>query len=242
MPFPSTVNAMPAPGLEGGWASANDHFSALTPGNGDPAVSTYSAWKVGAGTTAVPGVIVGRFAFGNTATGDVTSAAPGVATIHVGFVHRYQPVVITTFLGATSMVLYQGQEVDLVDAGDFWCKFAAGAAVGQKVFASYADGSAVAGTAGTPPTTTFSVTTTNGSANLTAVGAGAAVGQPISGTGIPAGAYITAYNATAATATMSANATGSATVTATGTTAYETRFFVNSPAAAGDLAKISPRG
>lgn len=237
MPFQTTVNAQPAPGLEGGFASANDHFSSLTPGNGDPTLPTYSAWIAGAA-----GVIVGRFGFGNVTNGQVTNAHPGTSNPRVGFIHRYHPVVITSFLGASAMLLYGGQEVDLVDAGDFWCRFAAGGTVGQKVFASYADGSAVAGTAGSPPTSAAgNVTTTNGSPNLTGVTAGNLLpGQPISGTGIPAGTYVVSTSGT--TAVMSANATASATVAATVTTAYETRFYVNSPAAAGELAKISPRG
>lgn len=243
MPFPSTVNANPAPGLEGGWASANDHFSMLTPGNGDPAVATYAAWKVGAGTATLPGVIVGRFAFANTANGQVTSAHPGVATVRCGFVHRYHPVVITTFLGENAMTLYAGQEVDIVDAGDFWCKFAAGATAGQKVFALYADGSAVAGTAGSPPTATGVTWNQNNSVNVTNVAGGTLyAGQPVSGTGIPAGAYVVSVSGS--TAVLSAATTGGSTTgnAVTQTTAYETRWTVDSPAAAGDLAKISTRG
>lgn len=236
MPFQTSVNANPAPGLKGGWASGNPRFSLLTPGNGDPALQTYAAWTAGPA-----GVIVGQFAWANTATGVVTSAHPGVSTVRSGFVHRYHPVVITTWLGETSMLLTAGLEVDIMDSADVWALFAAGATVGQKVFASYADGSAVAGTAGSAPTgTPFNVTTTNGSPNLTAVAGTLVPGQPISGTGIPANTYIVSVGS--GTAVMSANATASATVSATPTTAFETRWFVDSPAANGDIAKISTRG
>lgn len=236
MPFQTSVNANPAPGLEGGWASANQHFSRLTPGNGDPALSTYSAWTAGP-----LGVILGRFGFCNTATGVVTSQHPGVATVVVSFIHRYHPALITAWLGATSMVLTSGLEVDPVESGDFWARFAAGAAIGQKVFASYADGSAIAGTAGAAPTTAGgNVTTANGSPNLTATNGTLVPGQPISGTGIPANTYIVSVNGL--TAVMSANATATGTVAATLTTAFETRWFVDSPAAGGDIAKISTRG
>lgn len=238
MPFQTSVNANPAPGLEGGWASANPHFSRLTPGNGDPTLSTYSAWVAGPN-----GVTVGRFTFANTATGVCTSAHPGVSTTIVCALHRYYPVIITTWLGQSSMVLTSGLEVDPMESADLWYRFAAGATVGQKVFASYADGSAIAGTAGSPPTATgVTVTTSNGSPNLTAVTGGTLLpGQPVSGTGIPAGAFI--VSATGTTAVLSANATASGTgVALTQTTAIETRWFVDSPAAAGDIAKISTRG
>lgn len=140
MPFQTTVNANPAPGLEGGWASANVHTSMLVPGNGDPALSTYTAWVAGAA-----GLIVGRFGFANLTTGAVTNAAPAVAAnlMRVGFVHRYHPVVIVTHLGQTANALYQGQEVDITDGGDFWCRFPNGGTPGQKVFASTTDGTAI---------------------------------------------------------------------------------------------------
>lgn len=156
MPFQSTVTYFPAPGLEGGWASANVHTSMLNPSNGDPTLSTTSAsWVAGA-----TGVIVGRFGFANLSTGQVTSVQPTVAANlqRVGFVHRYHPVVITTYLGQTAMLLYGGQEVDIVDGGDFWCKFLNGGTPGQKVFASTIDGSAI-GTAVTGGTVTNGVET-----------------------------------------------------------------------------------
>lgn len=238
MPFQTSVNQQPAPGLEGGWASANPRFSMLTPGNGDITLQSYTAWTAGA-----PGVIVGRFAWANTATGVVTSANPGVSTVRCGFVHRYHPVVITTWLGETSMLLTTGLEVDVLDSADVWARFSAGAAVGQKVFASYADGSAIAGTAGSAPTATGVTVSMNNSVNLTAVAGGTLVpGQPVSGAGIPAGAYVVSVGT--GTAVISAATTGGAAtgVAVTQTTAFETRWTVDSPAAAGDIAKISTRG
>ena len=238
MPFQTSVNANPAPGLEGGWASGNPRFSLLTPGNGDPALQTYAAWTAGPS-----GVIVGRFGWANTATGVVTSAHPGVSTVRNGFVHRYHPVVITTWLGETSMLLTAGLEVDIMDSCDVWAKFAAGATVGQKVFQSYADSSAIAGTAGSAPTATGVTVSMNNSVNLTAVAGGTLVpGQPVSGAGIPAGAYVVSVGS--GTAVISAATTGGAAtgVAVTQTTAFETRWFVDSPAAAGDIAKISTRG
>lgn len=237
MAFQTVVNANPAPGIEGGWASVNDHFSMQTPSNGDPALPNYPAWIVGAG-----GATIGRFVFADPVSGTATSTAPTAATFRVGFAHRYHPTIITPFLGSSSVTLYQGQEIDILDSGDVWARFAAGAAFGAKVFASYADGSAIAGVAGTPPTATgVTATTTSGSAALTNVAGGTlVVGQPISGTGIPAGTRVIAVSGSGAT--MSANATASAAgVAITQTTAVETRWWVHSVAAPGDIAKIDTR-
>lgn len=247
MAFQNTVRRYIAPGVKGGWASANPHASLLQSNNGDlsETASPIAAWMVGAA-----GVIVGQFAFADTVTGLVTSAAPSgvvvtttaAGTVRVGFVQRDQFALITPYMAGSGVTLFQGQPVTLLAAGDVWAEFLSGASIGQFVFASYANGAAIAGNTSTPPTTTFSATTTNGSANLTAVGAGAAVGQPIAGAGIPAGTRLTAYNAVAGTATMSANATASATVTVTGDTAAPTRYRVMSVAASGEIAKISTQG
>lgn len=175
MPFQTAVNANPAPAFEGDFASANPHTSMLTPGNGDPALATYKAWTVGAA-----GCVVGRFAYANLSVGEVTNAKPGVAANlqRLGFVHRTQPVVVTGFLGGSGSALYQGQEVDIVDGGDFWVRFPNGGTLGQKVFASTTDG--------------------------TAIGTAAAGGTVTGG--------------------------------------EETRWYLDSPVAAGDLGKISTRG
>ena len=227
--FQVAVSAQMAPGIEGGWSGANPHFTLTNPDE--------AQWVVGTG-----GVIVGRFAWGNTANGKLTSAHPGVSTVRVGFIHRDQPVYITGLTLDSSMTLTVGQMVDALEDGPVWARFAGGATAGQKVYASYADGSCSAAATGAASTTTFSVTTTNGSPNLTAVGAGAVAGQPISGTGIPAGAYLVSVNTGASTAVMSANATASGTVTATATTNYETAWTVRSNCLSGEVAKISVRG
>lgn len=238
MPFQTAVLTEPSPGLEGGWASVNPHTSMLNPNTGDPTTSGYSSWKVGAG-----GVIVGRFAFCDMLTGLVTSAHPGTANVRVGFVHRYHPVLIPGYLGSTFTGLYAGQEVDPADGGDFWARVAAGASPQQKLFASIADGTVIAGTAGSAPTATgVTVSTTNGSPNVTAVAGGTLYpGQPVTGTGIPANTYVVSTNA--ATAVLSANATATGTgVAITQTIAIESRWFADSLAPAGGLTKISTRG
>lgn len=229
MAFQTSVATQQSPGIEGGFSGFNPHYTLTNPDEG--------MWVAG-----TPGPFVGRFAWANTANGKVTSAHPGVATTRFGFVHRDQPVVIAGLLVGDSNQVVAGQGIDLLSDGPMWARFAGGATIGQKVYMSYADGSCRAAATGAAATTTFSVTTTSGSPNLTAVGAGAYAGQPVSGTGIPAGAYLASVNATAQTAVLSANATASGTVTATGTTDFETDWSVRSTAGNGELAKISVRG
>lgn len=248
--FQRSVNAFLAPGIEGGWASANPHVSLLQANTGDLTEAASGSWKVGAS-----GAIIGRFAFADTVTGLVTSAHPGTGAIFTegssgqpgrvrfGFVQRDQVSLITPYLGTDSMAVQPGFGITLLTRGDVFARFAAGAAIGSFVFASLADGSCIAGATSTAPTATgVTVTTTSGSPNLTAVAGGTLVpGQPVSGTGIPAGAYI--VSVTGATAVLSANATASGTgVAITQTTAVLTNYRVDSPAAAGDIAKISVWG
>lgn len=233
MPFQKTVNTDPAPAVEGDFASANPRASMLA--------------GPGALIAGAAGVIVGRFARAKDSDGTVSNADPGVAS-RIGFVHRNQPALITAFLGSSSMTVYQGLEITLFDAGDFWCRFAAGAAIGQKVFASYANGTAIAGTDGSPPagaSVTATTVDTNATITVTAVSSGAlAVGQPVSGTGIPAGAYIASLGTgTGGTGTyvLSAPATASGSVAVTALGADDTGFWVQSVAANGELAKITDR-
>jgi hypothetical protein len=238
MPFQTSVLIEPAPGLEGGWASNNVWTSMVNPNNGDPTAPGYTSWQVGPG-----GLTVGRFAFADTTTGLVTRAHPGTSTVRVGFVHRYQPVLINGYLGQTGSDMYAGQEVDITDGGDFWARFAAAPTLGFKVFASLTDGTASTGAAGTAPTgAAVNATTTNGSPNLTGLSGPLYAGQVVTGAGIPAGTMIVTGGAAGGTAVMSANATASATVAVTPTTALETRWYADTPAPAGGLSKITPRG
>lgn len=234
MSFQTSVNTDPAPAVEGDFASANPRASLLA--------------GPGALTAGVGGVIVGRFARAKNSDGTVTNADPGVAN-RLAFVHRNQPALITAWLGEASMLVNQGLEITLFDAGDFWARFAGGAAIGQKVFASYADGTAIAGADGSPPAgAVVTADTTNGSTTLTVTGVTSgtlAVGQPVSGTGIPAGAYIASLGTGTGgvgTYVLSAAATADGTgVTVTALGADDTGFWVQSVAANGELAKISDR-
>lgn len=239
-----------APGVVGGWASANPDVSLLQPNFGDLTDPTSGSWRVGAG-----GALIGNFAFADVVTGLVSNVNPGTGAlftegasgtpgrIRVGFVQRDQIALITPYLGGDTLAVPVGVGITLHTRGDFWAKFAAGAAVGSFVFASYADGSPVAGNTSTPPTATGVTVSMNNSVNLTAVAGGTLVpGQPISGAGIPAGAFVVSVAGN--TAVISAATTGGAAsgVAITQTTAAPTNYRVDSLAAAGDIAKISVWG
>ena len=246
MAFQQSVNRYIAPGVEGGWASANPHASLLQSNNGDltETATPIAVWMVGAS-----GVTIGRFAFADTVTGTVTSASPAgvtmtdtaAGTVRVGFVQRDQFALITPYMAGSTLTLFQGQPITLINAGDVWAKFAAGAPMGSFVFASYANGSAIAGATSTPPVAAATtVTNTSGQPTLTVTaGPIPAVGSPISGTGVPAGARVISVAGTLVT--MSANSTAGVT-SIVATTAAPTGYRVNSVAAAGDIAKISVWG
>lgn len=246
MAFQTEVNRYLAPGVKGGWASANPHASLLQSNNGDltETASPIAVWMVGEA-----GVTVGQFAFADTVTGEVTSVSPGGAlmtdttagTVRVGFVQRDQFALITPYMAGSGQTLFEGQPVTLLAEGDVWAEFLAGAAMGSFVFASYADGSALAGATPTPPVAAATtVTNTSGQPTLTVTaGPIPAVGSPISGTGVPAGTRI--ISVVGSVVTMSANSTAGVT-SIVATTGAPTGYRVVSVAAAGDIAKISVQG
>jgi hypothetical protein len=227
----SNPAALMAPGIEGGWTGANPHFTLTNPNEGD--------WKVGA-----TGLFIGRFAWGDSLTGLMTSAHPGTADVRIGFIHRDQQTYITGLLNASSLAMTAGQMVDALEDGPVWGRFAAGVTkTGLKVYASYADGSLRAAVTASPATATgVTATTVSGSPNITAVAGGTLVpGQLVTGSGIPALAYVVSVSGT--TAVLSANATASASgVALTQTTDFETNWATRSICLSGEIAKISVRG
>lgn len=231
MAFQTSVSAQQSPGIEGGFYGTNPHYTLTNPDEG--------MWVAGSA-----GVTIGQFAWANTANGQVSSVHPGTAaaTVRYGFVHRDQPAVVAGLLVGTSNTVVAGQAIDLLEDGPVWARFAGGASIGQKVYMNYADGACVAAETGSTATVTRSVTTTNTSTTISYTGGAIYPGQPVSGTGIPAGAYIASVNAAAGTAVLSAAATASGTVTGTFTTNFETAWTVRSTAGNGELAKISVRG
>jgi hypothetical protein len=232
--FQTTINPFASSlplAVEGDFCSANVRTS-MVAGEG--------AFVVG-----VNPVTVGRFAWVNAAGQASNNAAGG---LRVGFVClRGQMVIITPWLGGFGMTVQPGQEITLHDAADVFIRFAGGAAIGQKVFASYADGTAVAGAAGsTLAGSSVTASITSNVMTVTAVGSGTlAPGQPIAGgtttpgttivaqlTGTPGGigTYSTTTTANVVSGTLTTNG------------GVETRWFVDSTAAAGELAMCTTRG
>lgn len=226
--FQRSVNAQPAPAVEGDFASANPRRSML---------AGPSALVAGA-----LGVAIGRFAFAANSNGVVTTAHPGAAA-RCGFVQRDQIALITAWLGSDTMLVPAGLEITLFDGGDFWGRFAAGAAIGQKVFANYADGSLVAGTAGSPPAgASFTGVIAASVLTVSALTGVVVPGAPLSGTGVDAGSYVGPQLTGSPGGVGTYSVVGDTTAASTAMTtlgAFETPFFVQSAAASGELAKIS---
>ena len=229
MPFQSVINENQAPAVEGDFASNNPYRSM---------VSDFGAsLRAGAG-----GVAFGRFARAANATGLVTNGHPGVAS-RIGFVHRHQLEQLAGRLQESGGAIVAGQPITLIEAGDFWGRFAAGATIGHRVFASYADGALISAAAGTT-VAGASVTAAIAGTTMTvsAVASGAlAVGQPLTGANVTAGTIITALGTgTGGVGTYTVSPTqtaASAAVTSAG--AQETTWSVETTAAAGELAKIA---
>lgn len=193
--------------------------------------------------------IVGNFAYFDQAGHSAYGAYYGETTTKVGFVHREQNTVIVDFLAAQAVAIKQGLPVTGYDQGSFWGLFAAGAAVGQKVFANYIDGSLYAAAAGTSTQTATSSATSLANTGVLTVGGSITgtfhVGDVVTGAGGLATAILSQLSGTAGGAgtyqTSQTGATiGSEAVVAKGS--VETAFSVDSPALAGELAKFSTWG
>jgi len=148
MSFQKTVNAVPAPGIAGDFASTNPRKSALSGPGGFVA--------------GVGGVACGYFGWLDLATYSVLNNF-GAGQPN-GFVRNAHNALITNYLGEVSLVIPQGFPVgDLFDRGDFWIANNTGNAVtpGLKVYANNSTGAAqsFAATA-TPPTSGTSTAST----------------------------------------------------------------------------------
>lgn len=233
--FQKTVNNQPGVAAAGDFADANIRANVLA---GAGALVSAAAREP----------IVGNFAWGNQLTGLAARNFLGTVAEKLGFVHSELQTAITAFLDGQSLVVNKGFPVTLMDQGSFWAKFLAGATVGQKVFANYIDGSvyaAAAGTSGAVATFTGIIAVTTGVLTASAVTGTIAAGTVLSGAGVPAGTVVTSqiggtpggagtYQTSIITAVASASMTATASV--------ETIFKVDSPASAGELAKISTWG
>jgi len=145
--FQTTILTQLAPGIEGDFASANPIFSTLA--------------APGGLVSGPAGVTVGRFAWADPegVVRNLGGGGPGPGC-RLGFVGRDQPALITTWLAQATMVLQPGVDMTMFQSADVWCRFAGGAQIGQKVYANFADGSAVAAASGAPTgatSTSFSI-------------------------------------------------------------------------------------
>jgi hypothetical protein len=223
--FQTTVNQYPAPAVEGDFASDNP-FASVDAGQG----------QFVAGSN---GVVVGRFAWADS-DGIVSNAGTGVPT---GFVHRDLQALNFNLLSQATMTIPEGYAVTLMSAGDFWARCSGPATVGQKIYASLADGTLLADAAGTS-IGAASVTGSIAGTTLTvsAVGSGAlVVGMEISGANVAPGTVITALGTgTGGTGTYTVNnSQTAASGTITGQAYVETKWAVSEGCAAGELVKIT---
>lgn len=237
MPFQTSVNAYATSlplGVEGDFASANPRASMLA-GEGALVVGSVA-------------VIVGRFGFVD-ANGKVSNTNNAAGTARLGFIpRRGQPVILTDFLQAAGMSVQPGLDITLLDAADVLIRFAAGATIGQKVFANYNDGTAVSGAAGSTPAGGAAFTGSIASSGVLTVASGLTglvkTGQPIIGSA-SAGTYVTGQltGPVGGLGTYSTLPTGQTISSEAMTTklALESRWFVDSTAGSGELALCSTR-
>ncbi|WP_257755186.1 structural cement protein Gp24 [Burkholderia glumae] len=224
MGFPNAVRLQPEVGVPGTRASMNP-------------ISVISR-------VAQTPVTVGRFAWPGTDTdGQVQNTGAGKV---LGFAITDQVGVIPNYLQEYSMVVPAGMAVQVAEQGEWFASSANVATLGQKVYANYGDGSLSFGATGSASTNAGITANTASNTTLTVTantGAPIQVGQPVSGSGIPAGTYIAAFGTGtggAGTYTLSQAATATATgVTVTSTTNVETQFVVTRGGAANAVIKIS---
>lgn len=224
--FQKQVNVTPAPAVEGDFASDN----------------TYASVDAGPGAlvAGAAGVTVGRFAWQDS-NGIVLNTGTGVPT---GFVHRDLQALNFNLLSQSTMVIPEGYPLTLMSAGDFWARCGSAATVGQKIFASLADGTILADTAGAS-VGAASVTGSIAATTLTvsAVGSGTLVpGMEIAGANVEAGTYITAQltGTPGGVGTYSVNQSQTAASgTITGQAYVETKWSVSASCAAGELVKMT---
>lgn len=181
--FQKQVNLTPAPAVAGDFASSNPRATVLAGPGGLVA---------GSG-----GVTVGKFAWVDT--DGVTARSRGTAAKSPsGFVHREQQALIQVYLTESGMNIPVGFPVTLHNEGDFWAVNGGSGsfAVGDAVYANYADGT-VAQSAATNASATGSMgatfTASGSGTNLTvsAVTGVLTPGETLgTTTGIPAGTTI----------------------------------------------------
>ncbi|MDE1012541.1 MAG: hypothetical protein OSB38_43495 [Paraburkholderia fungorum] len=225
MGFPNAVRLQPEVGVAGSRASMNP-------------VSVISRLAQGV-------VNIAAFVWPGTDTDNqVTNAGTGKP---LGFAVRDQSGIVPNYLQEASMQVPSGFPLEVAERGEWFASSANNVStLGQKVYANYGDGSLSFAASGAPSSNANITANTASNTTLTVTantGAPIQVGQPVSGTGIPAGTYISALGTGtggAGTYTLSQAATATGTgVTVTSTLNVETPFVVTRGGAAGAVIKIS---
>lgn len=235
--FQNVINSQPGVAEAGDFADANVRASVIA-GPGQFVAAPFPRSPK-----------VGNFGFFDQAALLAYGAFYGEVTAKVGFIHREQNAVIVAFLAGQTMTIDKGLPVTGFDQGSFWALFAAGAVVGQKVFANFLDGSVYAAAAGTSTQKATSSAASLASSGVLTIGGSLtgtfAVGQNVTGAGGLNTTILSQLSGTAGAAgTYQTSQTG-ATIGSEAVVAkdsVETGFSVDSPANAGELAKISTWG
>lgn len=231
MPFQTSVNYQPSPGVAGAFCSANPRANVVT--------------GQGAFIAGTNGVNVGNFAWTDAATNTlVTNGGQGLPR---GFVANELQAMISTWMGEESMNIPGGRPVTLFNEGDFWMYSSTASAIGDKIFASFIDGSIRTGAPGSTFTdSAFTATTSGTTLTVSAMTSGTiVVGQLITGAGVPANTYVTALGTGTGgvgTYTVSQSSTISTGESMTGTNSIETKWYAASVQGAGSLVKASSWG
>lgn len=192
--FPNQVGVLPAPAVEGDFASANPRSFVIS-----------GQYGLQAGPN---GITVGRFAWVNyagidqdNAPGQVNNYPPpslGNSVAPDGIIPREQQGLITTYLAASGMIMPGGFQITVMDSGDLWVKNNGSIACqfGMKAYARFADGAvqfnntatpgtaSITGSIGPIATTSFTGSITGNILTVTSMQSGSiVVGGTVTGTG-----------------------------------------------------------
>jgi hypothetical protein len=192
--FQTQVGVVPAPAVEGDFASTNPRF-------------TVDAGP-GALVAGASGVRVGWFAWASSQVLD-PDGSPAIANNFgsgpvTGFVGRAQQGLITTYLADASMTIPTGFMVTLFSGGDFWVKNngTTQAALGQKAYANLGNGQVSFAATAAPSTasitgsiaaltSSFTGSIAGNVLNVSALSSGTlTIGAAVAGSGVAAGTTI----------------------------------------------------
>ncbi len=188
MSFQKQVNVNPAPFSLGDRAT-NNPISTVVAGRGNL-------------TAGLLGTTIAKFAWqsltASTGASVVNNYSPTAPTVPDGFIANEQQGDITVWLADHTMSVYPGYPVTIMDGGDFVAQNPYGdSVIGQKVFANLFSGDVLTAATGSFPTNSFgsaaafTATVSGYVMTVSAVTSGSlAVGQLITGTGVPFPTYI----------------------------------------------------